>query len=94
MDRRDPLTGKYQDALRVIGAWLDIRGFSEVRIREDAGELVIEAAGTSDDPPAIVERFRLNRESIELLCHAARKDRGSALSRHQFVSLPRSLGSA
>jgi hypothetical protein len=92
MDRRDPLTGKYQDALRVIGAWLDIRGFSDVRIREDAGELVIEAAGTSDNPPAVVERFRLDLDSIELLSCAARKDRGSALSRHSIVELPRSVG--
>lgn len=87
MESREMLRGKYQESLRVIGAWLDIRGFSEVRIIEDAGELVVEASAPTDEVDGATERFRLDRESIERLCRAARNDRGSALSRYPLLPL-------
>ena len=73
------LRGRYQESLRAIGAWLDIRGFCDVRITEAAGELVIEAIGL-DGAPTAVERIRLDTDSIGRLCRAARNDRGSAIS--------------
>jgi hypothetical protein len=87
MDARNGLHGKYQESLRVIGAWLDVRGFSDVRIVEDAGELVVEASDEVDGSPTRVERFCLDRESIDRLCRAAKNDRGSALSRYPLLPL-------
>jgi hypothetical protein len=90
MDGTNALRGKYQESLRVIGAWLDVRGFGDVRIVENAGELVVEASGEIDGSPTRVERFCLDRESIDRLCRAAQNDRGSALSRYPLLPLPTS----
>lgn len=78
-DTAGELRGRYQESLRAIGAWLDIRGFRDVRITEVAGELVIEASGTPGEP-AVTERIRLDSDRIGRLCRAARNDRGSAIS--------------
>lgn len=72
--------GSYQEALRAIGAWMDVRGFQNVSIIENNGELLIEASPSSLVSSRSPEQFRLDGDSIERLCHAARKDRGSALS--------------
>ncbi|MCC6792205.1 MAG: hypothetical protein IT336_10980 [Thermomicrobiales bacterium] len=88
MNSRDVLRGKYQESLRVIGAWLDIRGFSDVRIVEDNGEFVVEASRAGGHESPATERFRLDGESIDRLCRAARNDRGSALSRYPLHPLP------
>jgi hypothetical protein len=90
MDGREKLRGKYQESLRVIGAWLDIRGFGDVRIVEEAGELVVEASAPFETEGGAIERFRLDHESIDRLCRAARNDRGSALSRYPLLPLPTS----
>jgi hypothetical protein len=79
IDAANELRGRYQESLRAIGAWLDIRGFCDIRITEAAGELVIEAIG-SDGSPTAVERIRLDMDSLGRLCRAARNDRGSAIS--------------
>ena len=81
MKRNEALQGGYQEALRVIGAWLDIRGMHTVRIVENEGELVIEASNDSAGMQTATERFRFDRESIERLSWAARHDRSTALSR-------------
>lgn len=81
MSRNEALQGGYQEALRVIGAWLDIRGFHTVRIVESDGELLIQASNTAVGEKPAAEQFKLDRESIERLSHAARHDRGAALSR-------------
>lgn len=70
------LDGGYQEALRAVGAWLDVRGYGNVRIVEEDGALVIEASVKSDS----VEVIRLDRDRIDRLCSAAKNDRGSALS--------------
>ena len=80
MDSPQVLHGRYQESLRAIGAWLDIRGFSDVRIVEDDGDLVVEAALTAGEPATTIERIRLDSDSIGRLCRAARNDRGAALS--------------
>ena len=78
-DAAGALRGRYQESLRAIGAWLDIRGFGDVRITEAAGELVIEAIG-ADGEPTVTERIRLDPDSLGRLCRAARSDRGAAIS--------------
>jgi hypothetical protein len=71
------LPGGYQETLRVIGAWLDARGVSQVRIEERSGALTIEAmAGATPRR----ETVRLDHERIERLRAAALADRGGALS--------------
>ena len=60
------IEGGYQEALRAVGAWLDIRGYGDVRIVEQEGELIIEASARSE----VVEVIRLNRERIDRLCAA------------------------
>jgi hypothetical protein len=79
MEATTKLRGRYQESLRAIGAWLDIRGFREVRIIEADGELLIEAAGPEGEA-AVTERIHLDAASIGRLCQAARNDRGSAIS--------------
>jgi hypothetical protein len=79
MEATTELRGRYQESLRTIGAWLDIRGFRDVRIIEADGELLIEAAGAEGEP-SITERIHLDSASIGRLCQAARNDRGSAIS--------------
>lgn len=84
MDDSTGLKGTYQETLRTIGAWLDVRGYRDIRIVEDAGDLVIEASDSSRDA-SHVEFFRLDREGIERMRHAARNDRGSALSHARLL---------
>ena len=71
------IRGSYQEALRAVGAWLDIRGYGDVRIVEEEGVLVIRANARQET----VEEIRLDRERLTRLCAAAKQDRGSALSR-------------
>ncbi len=84
MKQNEALQGGYQEALRVIGAWLDIRGLHSVRIVESDGELLIEATHAAAGQAAAAERFRLDRESLDRLSRAAKHDRGAALSRAIF----------
>ena len=81
MKRNNMLQGGYQDALRVIGAWLDVRGMYMVGIVENDGELIIEASTAIPGEPSAAERFRLDRDSIERLIGAARHDRGASFGR-------------
>ena len=67
----------YQDSLRAVGAWLDIRGYREVRIFEDADALVVEAACGKSEAAAAKEVFRLDSERIQRLRLAALSDRGA-----------------
>jgi hypothetical protein len=75
------LQGTYQEALRAVGAWLDVRGYGEIRIVEDGGVIVVEAVPTGSATAPAPETIRLERADIRRLCQAARQDRGSALSR-------------
>ena len=61
MNAPDTLRGRHQESLQAIGAWLDIRGFQDIRIVESDGELVVEAAGAQGQP-AVIERIRLDSE--------------------------------
>jgi hypothetical protein len=85
MKRQGALLGGYQEALRVVGAWLDVRGMHTVRIVEDEGELLIEASNSNHEDSAASEQFRLDRESIERLTRAARHDRGVTMTRSILV---------
>jgi hypothetical protein len=92
MERQEVLRGRYQESLRAIGAWLDIRGFSEVRIFEEGGEMIVEASGTQVVPASAVERFHLDRDSIERLCRAARDDRDGRISTRSLNSSLQTVG--
>ncbi len=62
----------HQEALRAIGAWLDIRGYTLVAIRRDGGDLVVEA--TLPDAES-ADTLRFDRESLARLADASRGDR-------------------
>jgi hypothetical protein len=65
----------YQEILRSIGAWIDVRGYREVRIEGDADGLAIE--GVLDQGGAGDERERLVLDTEQLLrfCDASRLNR-------------------
>ena len=68
----------YQEILRSIGAWIDVRGYCEVRIKGDADGLAIEGVlspvGASDER----ERLVLDTEQLHRFCDAARLNRSPA----------------
>lgn len=64
----------YQDILRAIGAWLDVRGHQEVRIAVDRGTIVIEVVN-GQQTANTVETLRLDHERIHRLRAAALRDR-------------------
>jgi len=61
-----------QEALRAIGAWLDIRGYSLVSLRRDGVDLVLEAALPYAEAP---DTLRFDREALARLSDACRSDR-------------------
>jgi hypothetical protein len=71
-----PLT--YQEILRSIGAWIDVRGYREVRIEGDADGLTIEGvldqAGAGDER----EQLLLDGEQLHRFCQASRLNRSPA----------------
>ena len=65
----------YQEILRSVGAWLDMRGYEEIRIIQNSEGLAIEglsSAACADDVP---ERLLLTNEQIERFCDASRLNR-------------------
>jgi hypothetical protein len=68
----------YQEILRSIGAWIDVRGYREVRIEGHADGLAIE--GVVDQAGAGDERERLVLDTEQLLrfCEASRHNRSPA----------------
>jgi hypothetical protein len=67
----------YQDTLRAVGAWLDVRGYREVRIVEDGETLVVEASPGPAAASAPVEVLRFDAKRMLRLREAARNDRGA-----------------
>jgi hypothetical protein len=64
----------YQEILRSVGAWLDMRGYQEIRITEKTDGLVIE--GTPADGFGVEpERLLLDNEHIQRFCDASRQNR-------------------
>lgn len=80
----DSTTGlTYQERLRAIGAWLDVRGLRDVRIIEEAGTLRIEAAGSPAGELTALDAMTFDRPQLDRLCAAAKRDRGSTPSKPQ-----------
>jgi hypothetical protein len=77
MARQLSMTSTYQDSLRAVGAWLDVRGYREVRIIEDGGTLVVEASSGTAKVPTPIEVLRFDSERIRRLRNAALNDRGA-----------------
>jgi hypothetical protein len=77
MTRRHPPAFTYQDGLRAVGAWLDVRGYREIRIVEHDGTLVVEAAPETAGQAVQVEVLRFDADRIARLRRAALNDRGA-----------------
>ena len=69
----DQLT--YQEILRSIGAWIDVRGYREVRIEGDADGLAIEGVLDQVDAGDERERLVLDTEQLHRFCDASRLNR-------------------
>jgi hypothetical protein len=74
----------YQDGLRAVGAWLDVRGYREIRIVERDGTLVVEAAPATSGQAVQVEVLRFDADRIARLRRAALSDRGAPRAYPRF----------
>lgn len=81
-------TFSYQDSLRAIGAWLDIRGYRDVRIVEAEGELIIEAKTGSSATATMEEVLRFDHAGVIRLRQAALSDRGAPRSPLSLIPNP------
>jgi hypothetical protein len=68
----------YQEILRSIGAWIDMRGYREVRIEGDADGLAIEGMLDQVDAGDERERLVLDTEQLLRFCDASRLNRSPA----------------
>jgi hypothetical protein len=68
----------YQEILRSIGAWIDVRGYREVRIEGDAGSLTIEGLLEQENAGDERERLLLDSEQLQRFCDASRLNRSPA----------------
>jgi hypothetical protein len=68
----------YQEILRSVGAWIDVRGYREVRIEGDAGGLTIEGVLEQEDAGDERERLLLDSEQLQRFCDASRLNRSPA----------------
>lgn len=78
----------YQDSLRAVGAWLDVRGYRDVRIAESNGELVIEARVSGGGVTSDAEIVRFDAEAIHRLRRAAFSDRNAPHSPLSLIPSP------
>jgi hypothetical protein len=89
-DRRsEPRSISYQDTLRAVGAWLDVRGYRDVRIVESDGELVIEARLGKLAGATTPEVLTFDHAGVLRLQQAARSDRGAPHLPLSLVPAPR-----
>jgi len=65
----------YQEILRSVGAWLDMRGYQEIRIIGDPAGLTVEGVPFSGTGIPTPERLLLTNEQIERFCDASRQNR-------------------
>lgn len=84
----EPRSFSYQDSLRAVGAWLDVRGYREVRIVESDGELVIEAKPGKNPGIATAEVLRFDHAGVLRLRQAALSDRGAPHAPLSLVRTP------
>jgi hypothetical protein len=77
MTRQQPSRFTYQDTLRAVGAWLDVRGYREVHIIEAGGGFLVEAVPGIANAHAPVEVLRFDAECMLRLRKAALSDRGA-----------------
>ena len=61
--------------MRSIGAWIDVRGYREVRIEGDADRLAIEGVLDQGDAGDERERLVLDTEQLHRFCDASRLNR-------------------
>ena len=74
-----PFSGRYQDLLRSVGAWLDARGYQLARLSESGDSLVIEVEAGVQGDDHTREVLRLDIDALDRLSTAARNDRNRFL---------------
>lgn len=84
----EPRLFSYQDSLRAVGAWLDVRGYREIRIVESDGELIIEAKAGKNPCVASAEVFKFDQAGVLRLRQAALNDRGAPHAPLSLVPAP------
>lgn len=76
-DAGDRAPRRYQDELRAIGAWLDARGYREIRVIERPNGLLVQGRPGGDDPTVPFETMIFDEARLRHLLTAARRDRGT-----------------
>jgi hypothetical protein len=95
MTRQHAPNFTYQDGLRAVGAWLDVRGYREIRIVEHNGALVVEAAPGTTSQSTPVEVLRFDADHMARLRRAALNDRGAPRAYPAFArSAPSALAAS
>lgn len=69
------LSGRHQDMLRSVGAWLDARGYRLSRLSASGETLMVEVETGQPGDDLGREVFRLDYESLDRLTQAALADR-------------------
>jgi hypothetical protein len=72
---RSRVRPNYQEVLRSVGAWLDMRGYQDIRITEGPEGLIIEGLPAEDSFDGEHERLLLDNELIQRFCEASRQNR-------------------
>ena len=70
-----PVRLSYQEILRSIGAWIDVRGYDKVRIAGDADGLTIEGVLALEETGGAPERLVLDNDQLQRFCDASRLNR-------------------
>jgi hypothetical protein len=70
-----PIRLTYQEILRSIGAWVDVRGYQEVRIAGGIDGITIEGVLSPDEADSEPERLVLNNNQLLKFCEASRLNR-------------------
>jgi hypothetical protein len=70
-----PIRLTYEEILRSIGAWVDIRGYQDVRIAGGIDGITIEGLLSPDDADSEPERLVLDNNQLLRLCESSRLNR-------------------
>lgn len=85
MDRQKrgeaPLT--YSEVLRVIGAYIDRAGLSDVRVLETDEGMVLQGRQMQGEMAGQSETYQLTKEDIETLLADAKAQRGKTMKRSE-----------
>jgi hypothetical protein len=88
-----PIRLTFQEVLRSIGAWADVRGYQDVRIAGSVDGITIEGVLSLDGAGGKPERLALDNDQLLRFCEASRLNRSpsptvSPRSRPQLTIVP------